>query len=47
MKDRAAWRAAIQGVTKGRTQLSDGTTTTERFFTDDLGHPSEIAYGGG
>ena len=26
VKDREAWRAAVHGVTKSRTQLSDGTT---------------------
>ena len=27
VKDREVWRAAIHGVTKSRTQLSDRTTT--------------------
>ena len=27
VKDRGAWRAAVRGVTEGRTRLSDGTTT--------------------
>ena len=27
VKDREAWRAAVHGVTKSRTQLSDWTTT--------------------
>ena len=26
VKDREAWRAAVQGVTKNQTRLSDGTT---------------------
>ena len=26
MKDREAWRAAVHGVAKSRTRLSDGTT---------------------
>ena len=26
VKDREAWRAAVHGVTKSRTRLSDGTT---------------------
>ena len=30
LKDRKAWRAAVHGVTKGQTQVSDGTTTTTR-----------------
>ena len=29
VKDRVAWRAAIHGVAKSRTQLSDSTTTTK------------------
>ena len=28
VKDREAWRAAVQGVTKSQTQLNDSTTTT-------------------
>ena len=28
VKDREAWRAAVHGVTKSRTRLSDLTTTT-------------------
>ena len=27
VKDREAWRAAVHGVAKRQTQLSDGTTT--------------------
>ena len=30
VKDREAWRAAVQGVAKGWTRLSDRTTTTIR-----------------
>ena len=29
VKDREAWRAAVHGVTKCRTGLSDSTTTTK------------------
>ena len=28
MRDREAWRAAVSGVAKSQTQLSDSTTTT-------------------
>ena len=28
VKDREAWHAAVRGVTKSQTQLSDRTTTT-------------------
>ena len=28
VKDREAWHAAVHGVTKSQTQLSDSTTTT-------------------
>ena len=30
VKDREAWRAAVHGVTKSQTLLSDWTATTER-----------------
>ena len=30
VKDREAWRAAVHGVAKSRTRLSDWTTTTAR-----------------
>ena len=30
VKDREAWRAAVHGVTKSQTQLSDGTTKTQK-----------------
>ena len=29
VKDREAWRAAVHGVTKSQTQLSDWTTTKQ------------------
>ena len=33
VKDREAWRAAVQGVAKSQTQLSDGKTTiTTKLF---------------
>ena len=28
VKDRGAWHAAVHGVTKGQTRLSEGTTAT-------------------
>ena len=28
VEDRGAWHAAVHGVTKGQTRLSEGTTTT-------------------
>jgi len=31
VKDREAWRAAVRGVAKSQTHLSDGTTTCEVF----------------
>ena len=34
-KDREAWRAAVHGVTKSWTQLSDSTTTTTTTFPRD------------
>ena len=30
VKDREAWHAAVHGVTKSWTQLSNGTTTVQR-----------------
>ena len=36
VKDREAWHAAVQGVAKSRTQLSDSTTTI-RFRLNTLG----------
>ena len=35
VKDREAWRAAVHGVTKNRTRLSDWTTTTK----EQMGQP--------
>ena len=32
VKDREAWHAAVHGVTKSQTQLSDWTTTTARMI---------------
>ena len=32
MEDREAWRAAVLGVAKIRTRLSDGTTTSLSFL---------------
>ena len=33
VEDRRAWRAAVQGVAKSQTQLSDGKTTiTTKLF---------------
>ena len=32
VKDREAWRAAVQGVTKSQTQLNDSTTTTYTHY---------------
>ena len=32
VKDREAWRAAVHGVAKSRTQLSDPTTPSNRHF---------------
>ena len=31
--DREAWRAAVHGVTKSQTQLSDGTDLSSQRFT--------------
>ena len=31
VKDREAWRAAVHGVTKSQTRLSDSTTATAPF----------------
>ena len=33
MEGRGAWRAAVYGVTKSQTQLSDWTTTSDNFLT--------------
>ena len=41
VKDREAWRAAVHGVTKSRTRLSDWTTTTttwtQPLYSDSKG----------
>ena len=36
MKDREAWRAAVQGVAKGQTQLGDQTATERVLKTKAL-----------
>ena len=36
VKDREAWRAAVHGVAKSQTQLSDWTTTTTTTTTTKL-----------
>ena len=35
VKDREAWRAAVHGVTKSQTQLSDGTTKTQKEWNTE------------
>ena len=45
VKDRGAWRAAVHGVAKSQTWLSDGTTTTMaalHCFMADTNHYQEI-----
>ena len=37
VKDRETWSAAVHGVTKSRTQLSDYTTAATMYFIDS-GH---------
>ena len=32
VKDREAWSAAVHGVTKSQTQLSDGTTIRVQYY---------------
>ena len=41
VKGREAWHAAVQGVTKNWTQLSNGTTTKQR----EKGLPQDIPHG--
>ena len=41
--DREAWRAAIHGVTKSRTRLSDFTFTLTFFSYKDWGSPGGLA----
>ena len=36
LKDRKAWRAAVHGVSKSQTRLSDSTTTTGYITYKDL-----------
>ena len=36
VKDREAWHAAVHGVIKSQTQLSNWTTTTTRAGTDGM-----------
>ena len=36
VKDREAWHAAVHGVTKSQTQLSDRTTTYETALLGEL-----------
>ena len=38
VKDREAWRAAVHGVAKRQTQLSDGTTTRAELNTRAYRH---------
>ena len=38
--DREAWRAAVRGVPKSQTRLSD-STETEKFLTQNLQEPCE------
>ena len=44
--DREAWRAAIHGVTKGRTRLSDWTELnwTELSLMQDLSHEAKKSH---
>ena len=47
VKDREAWRAAVRGVTKSRTQLSDWTTTyrkTQAFWSPIFCHPHMLPF---
>ena len=44
LKDREAWRAAVHGVTKSQTRLSDWTTTkTQSFLRLEVGSSSHKA----
>ena len=38
MKDREAWRAAVHGIAKSRTQLSDRTTGQKRGESLNAGY---------
>ena len=43
VKDRDAWRTAVHGVAKNRTQLSDWTTKTKyKLFSEKSGHTSSL-----
>ena len=45
VKDREAWRAAVHGVAKSQTRLSDGTTSTTSIFARE--HSSWAGFSGG
>ena len=42
--DRGAWKAAVHGVTEGRTQLSDFTFTFDFHALEKATHSSVIAW---
>ena len=44
VKDREAWRAAVHGVMKTQTRLSDWTTTARRITPDNLGGPGSLSW---
>ena len=44
MKDREAWRAAVHGVMKTQTWLSDWTTTAKKITPDNLGEPGSLSW---
>ena len=46
VKDREAWRAAVHGVTKSRTRLSDLTTTKHNLEKDHLPEVLMLLNGG-
>ena len=43
VKDREAWRAVVQGVTKSRTRLKDRTIATTNTSVDGEGRPEGVA----
>ena len=43
VKDREAWRAVVQGVTKNWTRLKDRTTATTNTSVDGKGRPEGVA----
>ena len=43
VKDREAWRAVVQGVTKNRTRLKDRTIATTNTSVDGEGRPEGMA----